>query len=252
MNQESSHSMHGHESHVHSEPAIRIDDIQTNWVISPAEISPNQETEISLSIKSDGKILTSFSAVHEKQMHMLVISHDLSIFQHLHPNYDGEGKFSVKTTFPKAGKYKIFADFLPEGSAQQLAKYDVIVEGEEQNETVNPDKELKKAVDDLVFELKFDDLAVKKHILMTFTVTDRKGHKIKELEPYLGSAGHVVIVSEKMDEFLHVHPKDEATKGPDVEYMTTFPSSGKYKIWGQFKYLGKLYTVPFIINVPSK
>ncbi|USK52078.1 hypothetical protein LIT38_11805 [Bacillus sp. CMF12] len=162
-------------------------------------------------------------------MHILVISHDLSIFQHLHPNYDGEGKFSVKSSFPKAGTYKIFADFLPEGSAQQLAKYDLIVEGEEHYETVNSDKELIKHVDDLIFELKFDDLAVKQHVLMTFTVTDSKGNKITNLEPYLGSAGHVVIVSEKMDEFLHVHPKDEAAKGPDVEYMTTFPISGNIK-----------------------
>lgn len=253
MNQESNHSMHGHESyHVHIEPSNRIEDIQTEWVISPDTVKPNQETEISLSVKSYGRNITSFSSVHEKQMHMLVISHDLSIFQHLHPNYDGEGKFSVKTSIPKAGKYKIFADFLPKGSAQQIAKYDLIVEGEEQHEAVNPDKKLKKAVDELVFELKFDDLAIKKHILMTFTVTDSKGNKITDLEPYLGSAGHVVIVSEKMEEFLHVHPKDESAKGPDVEYMTTFPISGKYKIWGQFKYLGKLYTVPFVINIPGK
>ncbi|MDA6365923.1 hypothetical protein OSK45_29105, partial [Escherichia coli] len=82
------------------------------------------------------------------------------------------------------------------------AKYDLIVEGEEQDDTVNFDKELKKQVDDLMFELKFDNLAVKQHVLMTFTVTDSKGNEITDLEPYLGSAGHVVIVSEKMDEFL--------------------------------------------------
>ncbi|AND43038.1 MULTISPECIES: hypothetical protein [Cytobacillus] len=249
MNQESNHSTHGHESHVHTVLSNSVEEIQTEWNVSPATVKPKQDTEISLSIKSNGKNMISFSAVHEKQMHILVISHDLSIFQHLHPNYDGEGKFIVKTTFPKAGKYKIFAEFLPDGSAQQLAKYDVKVEGEEQDETVNSDKELKKHVDQLMFELKFDDLTVKQPVLMTFTVTDSKGSKITDLEPYLGTAGHVVIVSEKMDEFLHVHPKDEAAKGPDVEYMTTFPISGKYKIWGQFKYLGKLYTVPFVINV---
>ncbi|WP_244671170.1 cupredoxin domain-containing protein [Bacillus sp. NTK034] len=252
MNQETNHGTHGHESHIQEVPSNIVEEIQTEWNVSPATIKPKQETEISLSVKNNGKNIISFSTVHEKQMHILVISHDLSIFQHLHPNYDGEGKFSVKIIFPKSGKYKIFADFLPEGSAQQLAKYDLIVEGEEQYETVNSDKELKKQVDNLMFELKFDDLAVKQHVLMTFTVTDSKGNKITDLEPYLGSAGHVVIVSEKMDEFLHVHPKDEAAKGPDVEYMTTFPISGKYKIWGQFKYLGKLYTVPFVINVPGK
>lgn len=251
MNQQSSHNIHEHESHNHIE-AARLKDIQTEWFISPIAVKPNQEVEVTLIVKNEGKNITCFSMVHEKQMHLLVISNDLSTFQHLHPNYDGEGRFSVKAILPKAGKYKIFANFLPEGSAQQLSKFDLIVEGKEQNEGIYPDKELIKTVDDLVFELKFDDLALKKHILMTFIVTDNKENKITDLEPYLGSAGHVVIVSEKMEEFLHVHPKDESAKGPDVEYMTTFPISGVYKIWGQFKYLGKLYTVPFVINIPDK
>lgn len=34
-----------------------------------------------------------------------------------------------------------------------------------------------------------------------------------------------------------------------VEYMTSFPRKGLYKIWGQFKYKGKLYTAPFVIEV---
>lgn len=112
----------------------------------------------------------------------------------------------VLNGLPKADK--IFADFLLEGSGQQHAKLDFIAKGEEQNELINPDKELVKAADDLVFELKIDDLVLKQHI-MTFTVADNKGSKITDLGPYLGSAGHVVIVSGKMEEFLHAHHKDD-------------------------------------------
>lgn len=254
MNQESSHhTMHGHENHghAHAHASALKGGVDTEWK-TQQEIQADQGNEISLLIKTtDGKNITSFSTVHEEKMHMLVISHDLSSFQHLHPHYEGEGKFNVKAVFPRAGKYRVFADFTPEGFTQQLAVHDVVVEGREQKEEIHPDKELKKAVDDLVFELKFDELAAKKHIMMTFTITDNKGNDITELEPYLGSAGHVVIVDEKLDEFLHVHPQDESAKGPDVEYMTTFPFPGIYKIWGQFKYRGNVYTAPFVINVPQ-
>ena len=112
----------------------------------------------------------------------------------------------VLNGLPKADK--IFADFLLEGSGQQHAKLDFIAKGEEQNELINPDKELVKAADDLVFELKIDALVLKQHI-MTFTVADNKGSKITDLEPNLGSAGHVVIVNGKMEEFLHAHHKDD-------------------------------------------
>ncbi|WP_163139716.1 hypothetical protein [Bacillus sp. 22-7] len=104
----------------------------------------------------------------------------------------------VLNGLPKADK--IFADFLLEGSGQQHAKLGFIAKGEEQNELINPDKELVKAADDLVFELKIDALVLKQHI-MTFTVADNKGSKITDLEPNLGSAGHVVIVNGKWKSF---------------------------------------------------
>ncbi|WP_404321640.1 hypothetical protein LG298_14200 [Cytobacillus firmus] len=65
----------------------------------------------------------------------------------------------VLNGLPKADK--IIADFLLEGFGQQHAKLGFIAKGEEQNELINPDKELVKAADDLVFELKIDALVLK-------------------------------------------------------------------------------------------
>ncbi|NLP52126.1 hypothetical protein K7887_16385 [Sutcliffiella horikoshii] len=224
--------------------------IQVDWTSNPLTVKVGQETEILINIKDfSGEVIEAFLAVHEKEMHLLAIKKDLSVFQHLHPHYRGKGKFQVKTTFPKAGEYKLYADFLPEGANQQLASHELVVNGSETMEEVVPDKLLKKEIDDLTIELILPEAQVDEHISLIFTLNDKEGNPITELEPYLGSAGHVVIVSEDMNEFLHVHPVDENEKGPNVEYMTSFPQGGLYKIWGQFKYKQKLYTVPFVIEV---
>lgn len=95
-------------------------------------------------------------------------------------------------------------------------------------------------------------LAANQHLEMTFIVKDGNSQEpITELERYLGSAGHVVIVSEDLEKFLHVHPTDESTTGPNISYMTSFPVPGIYKVWGQFKYNDELYIVPFLIHVPN-
>lgn len=244
MEEHSSHDVHGQESDGKY--------AEVNWEISPMHPEAKSEVEVSTIIKDEyGKPIDSFATVHEKTMHMLAISKDLSVFQHLHPNYNGDGLFKVKTTFPKGGVYQLYADFLPNEAVQQLATYKVHVEGGELDENVLLDKELSKSVDGLVFNLEFPDLKIEEQISMIFTIKDMEGKPVTTLEPYLGSAGHVVIVSEDLQQFLHAHPKDEATTGPDVEYMTSFPVPGKYRIWGQFKYQSRVYTVPFTIQVPK-
>lgn len=243
------------DSHINEENGQLIGEskslkVQVEWTSNPPMSKAGQETEILLDIKdSSGKVIEDFAVIHEKEMHLLAIKKDLSVFEHLHPHYIGEGRFQVKTTFHKAGKYTLYADFLPKGANQQLASHELVVNGAEDMEEVVPDKLLKKKVDDLTIELIVPEAKVNEHLSLIFSLSDKEGNPITKLEPYLGSAGHVVIVSEDMNEFLHVHPADEKTKGPDVEYMTSFPQSGLYKIWGQFKYKQKLYTVPFVIEV---
>lgn len=250
-NMQASHAGHaGHQDHGQLSGELNAAKVQVEWTSNPELIKSNQETDIFLDIKdASGKAVEVFSAVHEKEMHLLAIKRDLSVFQHLHPDYLGKGRFQIKTTFPKAGRYKLYADFLPEGANQQLASHELVVNGQEADEEVDADKVLKKKVDDLEIELILPEARVDEQIKLIFALSDEAGEPVTELEPYLGSAGHVVIVSEDMNEFLHVHPADENTKGPKVEYMTSFPREGLYKIWGQFKYKGKLYTVPFVIEV---
>jgi hypothetical protein len=43
---------------------------------------------------------------------------------------------------------------------------------------------------------------------------------------------------------------EEKVTGPEAKFMTTFPKSGVYKIWGQFQHENKVFIVPFVVKVP--
>jgi len=60
------------------------------------------------------KRIKEFDILHEKLMHVIIVSEDLSYFSHIHPVFDNkEVKFSVYHVFPETGKYKIWVDFKP-------------------------------------------------------------------------------------------------------------------------------------------
>ncbi|WP_217597545.1 hypothetical protein [Cohnella sp. GbtcB17] len=52
---------------------------------------------------------------HEKLLHLIMVNHDLSFFSHIHPEFKGDGTFTVNTSFPASGDYKVLADFIPTG-----------------------------------------------------------------------------------------------------------------------------------------
>ena len=228
-----------HENHHSVDIHFQENEMLTlNWDIQPHPVKAHEETEIILkAVNADGTTATKFAIVPEKEMHLLAISEDLTELQHLHPVYEGEGQFKVITKFEYGGNYKLYADFTPEDKAQHLNTHEVEVIGEQCKGELKPDLGEEKIIDDLNFKLEADNTSPNQHTDLIFTVADAvTGKPVSELEPYLDSAGHVVIVSEDRAVFLHVHPTDEVTAGPVVSYMTSFQRQGNYKIWGQFKY----------------
>ncbi|HEV7628437.1 MAG TPA: hypothetical protein VGO89_18220, partial [Streptomyces sp.] len=63
---------------------------------------------------SKGQEVTSFKREHEKELHLIVTSRDLSVFRHLHPVRAADGTWSTPVDLPEAGDYRIFADFTPD------------------------------------------------------------------------------------------------------------------------------------------
>lgn len=70
-----------------------------------------------------------------------------------------------------------------------------------------------------------------------------------ELEPYLGTGGHCVILDETAQQYVHVHAVEGMSGSGGVMFHAEFPAAGIYKLWGQFQLKGEVLVVPFVIKV---
>ena len=86
--------------------------------------------------------------------------------------------------------------------------------------------------------------------LLRFTLADAAtGTAISDLEPFLGAAGHMLIVSADLTDANHAHPEEQAARGPSVSFQPRMPAAGLYKLWVQFQRKGQVITVPFVVSV---
>ncbi|RAR45364.1 hypothetical protein [Paenibacillus sp. MDMC362] len=210
------------------------------------------ESELTIRITDqDGGPVQDFDVNHEKLLHLIIVNRDLSFFQHIHPDYKENGVFTVNTTFPAGGDYKLFADFVPKGAGGATLSEWVQIEGEAGGSSaIQPDSSLIKQVNGKEIELRLSNTLSNEEVVLAYHIQDAKTKQgINNLEPYLGAVGHVVILSEDAEQYIHVHPLDERSTGPNAEFATIFPHGGLYKIWGQFQHQGAVMTVPFVVEI---
>ncbi len=231
---------------------IITEDVNVNWEIDKEQAS-RLENVIRLTVTNNGAPVGNFEVNHEKLIHLIIVSKDLSYFHHIHPEYKGDGVFEIKSEFPAGGKYRMVADFKPTNGDSMSKMAWVTVEGDTaQPVEVTVDEKLEKTVEGMNVALSIEpDLAAGEERTLKFILTDEDTQlPVSDLEPYLGSIGHVVVLSEDGERYLHVHALEGQGSGPEALFETEFLESGVYKIWGQFKRKGEVVTVPFVVEVP--
>src|SRR5262245_25646059 len=214
-------------------------------------LRPRVPTWLGFRIKDPaGFDVRDLQIVHEKPLHLMIVSHDLSHFSHEHPVRMTDGSFRLRTSFPAPGAYVLYHDFTPDSAGMQVVPVELTVEGDEPPPTqLVVDDASPKRVDGYDVALTHTPLAPGRECAMTFTLT-RRGEPVTDLEPFLGAAGHLVMISEDRAAYVHSHPLDrDASTGPSVTFRVAFERTGFYKVWGQFQRRGKVVTVPFVVEV---
>jgi hypothetical protein len=194
----------------------------------------------------DGRAVGNFDEQHEKRMHLIVVRHDLSHYQHLHPSMSADGTWSIPLILPEPGVYRLFADFAIEGEPLTLGT-DLDTPGHYEPRQL-PDPAGVALVDGYEVVLDAGTVATGAETELTFRVT-RKGLEVSDLDPYLGALGHLVALHEGDLAYLHVHPMGGA--GSRIMFHTAFPSAGRYRLFLQFAHRGQVHTVAFTLEVPS-
>ena len=191
-----------------------------------------------------GETVRDFDVEHTKRMHLIVARRDLTGFQHLHPSMEADGTWSAPLRLAQPGSYRMFADFSHDGEATTLAT-DLRVDGPADLQPLPAPHAT--AVSDGGYEVRLESGAARagEEAALRFTVT-KDGHPVAT-EPYLGAGGHLVALRDGDLAFLHVHPTDAA--GDSIGFEATFPTTGAYRLFLQFKVDGEVQTVAFTEEV---
>ncbi len=188
----------------------------------------------------DGEPLTELTRSHEKDLHLIVVRRDLTGYQHLHPERDAQGTWTVPLTLAEPGPYKVFADFQPTGRDRSLVLAADLTAPGPYAPVPLPAPEHATSVDGY-------DVALDGHLVagtsspVTLTVS-RDGRPVSDLEPYLGAYGHLVALREGDLAYLHVHPEGEPVAGPDIDFAADVPTAATYRLFLDFAHAGDVRT----------
>ncbi|MFI0541390.1 hypothetical protein ACH3VS_21165 [Streptomyces sp. WSLK1-3] len=200
----------------------------------------------------DGRAVTAFRREHDKELHLIVASRDLNTYRHLHPTRAADGTWSIPVSLPRAGGYRVFADFTPEkkGAENLTLGADLAVSGTYAPRTL-PAPDPTTVTDG--YEVKLAG-ALRPGAARELKLTvSRDGRPVTDLQPYLGAYGHLVALRSGDLAYLHVHPNGEpgdgtTAAGPDISFTATAPSDGSYRLFLDFKHQGKVHTAAFTVR----
>jgi len=247
----------------------------------------------------------SLIADHGHLMHAFLLRVPaLDRFYHLHPEQQNDGSFTMKLPALPAGKYKIFADIvrgtgfpetlvneidLPEVKGRPFSGDDSgavasVFEGSRQTGKVAQLSDGGR----MVWEPDASALKAGQAVWLRFRVEDAEQQPVRDLEPYMGMAGHAEFVRSDLSVFAHIHPAGsvpmaslmiaEKDLGPPTEHNSMdhnsmdqssmnlrpidslpaevsfpygFPQPGDYRLFVQVKRHGEVETGVFDIHVES-
>lgn len=246
-------ALHHHGAHHSDEIAHR----STSLFVAGETIKPaGQPSELRLTLKSsDGTVIKDFEALHDERVHLVIVRNGLDTFAHLHPQIHSDGNLVVQYAFPVGGNYRLYADFQQKGESHSTASTIVDVPGESslaQELQVNAPGRVNG--EDWIADITLDTGSDGRESIIRFALMDAQGQPVQNLMPYMSARGHLQIVSDDGNDYVHSHPMDHEPKSAShvVSFHAAFRKRGIYKGWGQFRLGEAIRVVPFVIDTRSQ
>ena len=227
------------------------------YTLVPSSVELTSGTTAPFSFKvigKDGKPVKAYDALHEKELHLIVVRRDLTGYQHLHPKRAASGTWSVPLGVDSAGVYKAFANFQPAGQPMPMPMtlaVDLMASGHFTAAAL-PKPAVTTTVDG--YKVDLSGKVIVGGSKLTFAVT--QSGKPVDLQPYLGAFGHLVAMRVGDLAYLHVHP--EGTPGHEhhppadgkIVFQAPVPTAGQYRLFLDFKTADVVRTAEFTVVAP--
>lgn len=276
--------------------------LDRRWEASAAILTRNGSSVLQLAIPDSAwrgrswrdRAASPLIPDHGKLMHLFLVGEHLpDAFAHLHPVVAADSSiFETVVPVLPAGRYRVFADITHESGFARTLTASVDLPGSGASVSPDPDDAwVVAAATDSVALLPDSTvirwqrpprLAANEDAGLRFEVLHRGG--LATLEPYLGMAGHAVVMKEDGSVYIHLHPMGtvsaaaivalaqrqpgDTVRGTlgrrltDSDTATThglhgvtypgqlafpyaFPAPGAYRIWVQFRLGGRIETAAF-------
>ncbi len=241
----------------------------TQYFSNPAQLEAGKPGLMSFTpkIKGNEGAPVPLDLVHEKKMHLILVSDDLSWFDHIHPEYQASGAYDIRalgkgesfkngrgheeTRFESGGVFWAFTDYKPMGGLNQVNKTQINVTGAPSKTVAYTQPKMTATVDGYTLSLEAGHggegliSGNQQHIPV---VIKKDGQPVDPatFENYLGEKAHLVLVEVATKEFVHTHP---SATGGKLDIHTTFAQPGVYRGWLQFQTDGKVHTADFVLKV---
>ena len=241
----------------------------TRFSTEPAVLAAGKPAKLLFTPSIQGKegTLVPLDLIHEKKMHLIVVSDDLTWFDHIHPVYTSSGAYEIKvlgkadtftngrgqneTRFDYGGKYWAFADYKPTGALNQVNQIELNVQGPASEAVVYSNPRTTAKVDGytLAIGLPKSQNDLRTGIPLDLPVSIQKNDQSVDpatFESFLGEKAHVVMIESASKAYVHTHP---AAKDGRLHILSSFSTPGIYHVWLQFQTDGVVHTADFVLKV---
>ncbi|MFF7114767.1 hypothetical protein ACFY91_21045 [Streptomyces albogriseolus] len=216
-------------------------------------VTAGERAELRFTVRdADGRAVDEYRREHDKELHLIVASRDLVTYRHLHPERAPDGTWSTPVDLPRAGGYRVFADFTPDrpGAENLTLGADLAASGPYSPREL-PRPSATARVDG--YDVKLTGALTPGRAGELRLTVSRDGKPVTDLQPYLGAYGHLVALRAGDLAYLHVHPEGEpgdgtTRPGPHVSFTATAPSGGSYRLFLDFKHNGVVRTAAFTVE----
>lgn len=197
-------------------------------------------------LDAEGMPVTDFERDQTKLMHLIMVRDDFTGYQHLHPVLKPNGDFVVPVTLAQPGHYRVIADFTTGGKRYPLG-VDITVPGKVKRVPM-PSPSSTSSVDGFSVTSAHGALKAGREEQLTFSVA-RSSRPVTDLQPYLGTYGHLVALRKPDLAYSHIHPVADDRRAGTITFDAEFPEAGTYRLFLQFRAEGAVHTASFTVDV---
>lgn len=191
-------------------------------------------------------------AAYDEPLRLVVLRRDAAGFQHLRPELGPDGVWRVPLTLPAGGVYRVYADFVPLDGPALVLGADLFAPGDFTPIPLPPSRVAQ--VHD--YRVRLDGDLVPGRAAQVFATVTLRGVAVTDLEPHLGSFGHLVSIRRSDLAYLHTRPETPvpapgSRSGPGIAFVTEVPSAGGYRLFLEFRHGGVVRTAEFTVEAPG-